>query len=190
MSDTTTAPAERYYILIDDPHGTMRRGQILTEAEARAASVRRAALMPLDPDALGRSGMAGYVARDFGDGIAPGNNSGPFAPFSIYLPHGDLRLHWRACLVRPANARSSGTSGILRLATDPAQAHTQACGLAPTEAFNIETAMSGESRKDESWVIGASQHCSLESPGHVGFMLWGHGFGVKVLWVACSATRA
>lgn len=198
MSETQEAPATQervQFVVLDDPNLVLRRGCILGEAAARQHSMKGVALLPFDVEYLNSCGAGGYVARDFGAGITPGNPvSGPLCPLSLFVPRGDCRVHWRACIV-PAglagrrNRTTNSMQGQVRLALDGAQLGTIRPGISSGDAILMNRLGETEPRVDGSWIVGGYHECTTMQEGIAGFSLWGFGLGWHVTWFAVSASR-
>jgi|SRR5271166_1722295 len=179
------------HIVVEDTELLVPVGTIITEADAiKNAAHKSLTMMPLIEHLYLDGGVAGFVKREFGEGVRLNPQTpGPVVKLAMYISPQHGRIHWRA--------RISATPGIedkciamgggLRLTSDTSQG-IPACSvssLGHDAMFNFNR-LSVESMDDEGWVIGGQMRVNSQMDGVFGFSLYGNGHGFRLVWAALS----
>jgi len=172
------------FMVLEDPNGRLRAGEELEETLARRASLEGVALIPVDPGTFGRSAIAGFFRRDWGEGWEVSRaGARPLCPMALFLHGRQSKIHWRARVAVPPDLK--GLTGVLRLASDSSQAGHGPVGLSGT-GFDLGKLHEADPRRPGALVVGGWCDAHAVSDGFYGFSLWGEATQALVQWSAIS----
>lgn len=174
-------------VVIWDPAGEFREGSVVEGAHHDLVLARKAATLPVEPDAMTRNGCAGWVKRAWGDGVDFHRDvSRQGCPVAIHIVPRFQVLNWIAC-VEPTQDLEH-VRGRLRLAADTKQVGTMSAGIGSTEKPIIFDDREPPG-KHGVWLVGGRQKILAQHEGLVGLCLFGTLSCARVRWLAVSQTR-
>lgn len=181
------------HIVVWDPEEKYWDGAIVTEEQASTLRAYGAVLLPVSPELFKRSGCGGYAKRSWGSGW-PLDYSAPTmcAPICMFIEPGFSHLAWAARLIpdpqlRAAIAEGKRPAGVLRLTP------TNAGGFSLRTTFTADTTHVGVANLGEldefgGWTARGEAKMQLTQGGYYEFALYGAMPGVRVGWVAATAS--
>ena len=187
--------SETNRIVVWDPKAEYWEGSLVPASLEPMLVARGVALMPCAPELFKRGGAAGYVRRGWGAGY-PLDQGVPrmHCPITMLVLVGYTILHWRARLVCTPehDARMKATAfrpgGMLRFVGDGAReqtTHLHASQITPA----IDMREIGPKDVHGGWTVGGRVMVQPQNDRHCGFALFGAGDGIRVAWLAVTATK-
>lgn len=183
-------------VIVWDPKGEYWEGALVQPSQEAHLAARGVALLPLDSELLARGGNSGFVKRAWGAGY-PLDAGMPrlHCPVTLMLfQEATHVVHWKARLMSDPtfDARALDSTfrpgGSLRFVGDGSREHTH-----HTTASNISAPIDlrelGPKDERNGWTIGGKVAVRPHLSGHFGFALYGQGEGLRVAWLAVSATE-
>lgn len=178
-----------------DPKGEYWEGSLVPARFEPQLAARGAALLPCVPELFKRGGAAGYVKRSWGAGF-PLDVGVPrmHCPITMLVLSGYNILHWRARLVSSPefDERAKDThfrpGGMLRFVGDGGReqvTHLHATQVTPA----IDAREIGAKDAAGGWTVGGRVLVQPQNDAHCGFALYGAGDGLRVVWLAVTATK-
>src|SRR5271165_1081804 len=147
-------------VVVWDPARQLDDGTIIDEKEAHPLRSKGVAMLPIVPGLTALSGAGGWVKRSFGYGDSLSSTlPGYAARIVLYCDSAFAGLHWVARLVVDKSSRQAesllagtGTTGTLRLVSDPSQRNRYTCAV---NAFSMAPDLTKLGRPDEwrGWTI-------------------------------------
>lgn len=171
-------------VVIWDPRGDFKLGEIVGGVEAERLVVQRAATLPIEADLLSRNGLSGWNMRAFGKGerFDPVTHKRGCA-VAIYIASGFSKINWVASVI-PAGPNPRGQ---LRMSADTSQVNINTGGLRPDNQPTRIEALSGQ--LDGRWLIGGEATLVARVEGFMGLGLYGTASDCAVEWIAVSQTK-
>ena len=193
MVAAVSVSSEPNWIVVEDPKGEYWEGSLLSLPVSRQLKARGAAVLPIDPNLMKRSGVGGFMKRAWGAGYPLDyQRHAMCCPLTIYATVRHAKLHWVARLVpgdRIAKLVAEGKpfEGSLQLTADSSQMGTHHAGM---QQHQPPVASRDLGKLDElgGWLVGGESVVRLAMDGHHGFGLYGSMPGVRVAWLAATIT--
>lgn len=166
-------------------------GQVLENMEVNRAQDAGAIVLPFETDFEDMTGSAGWARRDFGLGVDIDQQK-THGSTTMCISNDYPKLHWAAGFVpeatRKLEAVSKGSNafpGRLSLASFPSRIAGTARITTPKGPTDFQAIGSFEAGE---WRISGVSDASVGNPGYYELGLYGAVMGVRLVWLAISAT--
>jgi hypothetical protein len=170
------------FVVIHDPVGKLPEGKVLTGNAVAVAKSRGVVILPVEPDLIPRSAFAGWAKRCYGDGEHFAQMQSSRGCALALHAHPDFpTLHWAARIVPFA----PHIEGSLRIASDTAQLHSLACGIAPITSPVVLDKL-GEEDAQGGWTVYGAAKATIPGDAYIAVQLYGMMTGARVAWFAIS----
>lgn len=176
--------------------GKRIEGEILDGIQANQAASQGDVLLPVDPQIMKRSGIAGYYRRAYGKGEPLSSASivsKCVAQMTLWLASDTFqptKLVWKARVFPDPVTRKMWTEGrplegFMRLISDNSQESAMFFGRASEQIFELKN-IARVTMPDDGIVIGGETAITIPQNGFYGVSLFGRMPGFNLRWLAAS----
>lgn len=183
------------WIVVDDPQGNYKDGSLIDATRNKQLTNVGVTTLPVVPDLFRKSGVGGYMKRSWGAGYPLAMDAAHLhCPISLYLDEHCGVMHWAARLVPSEELYPElktdppkQLDGFLRMNVDTGQVCNHRVGTASV-ASPVDMRELNMIDAQDGWTVGGILQITVPMGGHYGFGLYGMAPGLRVAWLAATAT--